>query len=340
MSSDTEPQAFERLDVAVTPFIGASAASPDPPLWMQNASYGAVRDRELVATLWSPGVRGPTNLLVAPRAAGANLSVDVAAGQCVIAGTDTPTQMAYLARNAAGINLPINGPPPAGQTRIDRIVARVYDTAVIGGSVNGWTIEVVEGTAAVSPAPPAVPASALALARVSVPAGLAAVAAANITDDRVYWGGPGAAWTPYTPDWSTTGTGAVQPVLGNGTLIGRYCLITPKLCAVYLQLNVGSTTNPGRMGIQFGLPYPGNGAHRNVLNGYCLSAGRYFPGFGVILSSVVWPFYALTETTARSGQARNADATGAVNTGVPASPTTVSFIDASQIFVSGVYEIA
>jgi hypothetical protein len=337
----TDPQPFERLADAINPLVGAQAVMGPTPLWMQNGSYGAVRDRELLASIFGPGVRSSNQLIVSPRAAGANLSVDVSGGQLVIAGTDTAGQGYYMCGAPAGIaaNLAINGPPPAGQSRIDRIVARVYDTAVIGGSTNGWTIEVVEGTPAVSPTAPALPPSSLALARVTVPAALAAVVAGNIVDERTYWAGPGAVWIPYTPTWETAGAGAVQPVLGNGSVIGRYCLIAPKVCAVYILCGLGSTSDGGRMDMQFSLPFASNSGYRNVLGTYCIAGIRYFGGFSTIIGAACMPFFPTSETSTRYNRARNADATGAVGTGVPLGAGVLSFPANSQINISGVYEV-
>lgn len=189
-----DPEEFTSVGdaIGVEPMV---AVGLNLPLWLQNGSYGAVLDRSLIDSIMSPGIRvpspGSTNpLQVTPRAAGANMSVDVAVGDCVIAGTNTAGQGSYLCRATAINNVPINGAPAAGTSRIDRIVARVYDTAVIGGSVNGWAIEVVAGTAAASPAVPALPASSLSLARVLVASGTASITAGLITDDRL-WSMPG-----------------------------------------------------------------------------------------------------------------------------------------------------
>lgn len=58
------------------------------------------------------------------------------------------------------------------------------------------------------------------------------LAAANITTGT---------WTSYTPTWTASGT---NPVLGNGTLIGKYALIG-KTCHGHINLVMGSTTTYG-----------------------------------------------------------------------------------------------
>jgi hypothetical protein len=58
------------------------------------------------------------------------------------------------------------------------------------------------------------------------------------------------AWTPYTPAWTASTT---NPVLGNGTVIGRYMKIgRTVLCQIIL--TTGSTTTYGSGQYSFGLP--------------------------------------------------------------------------------------
>ena len=163
----------------------AAAVMNEPPLWMQNAVYPAGVDRVLIEALFpAAAVQGDNELKVAPRALGANMSVDVGPGRAVIAGTDAPGQGNYLCRSHDIENLAIGAAPGAGLARIDTVVARVYDDALIGGAVHAWALEVIEGVAAAAPAAPGLPPSCLPLANVAVASGLAAVVAAQITDRR------------------------------------------------------------------------------------------------------------------------------------------------------------
>lgn len=159
---------------------------PEAPLWMQANEHSARQDRQIIAALFTEGVvDGNTHLLVSERAAGANTSVDVAAGQVVVAGDDQAAQGSYLCRLEAGINLAL-GPAHATLVRHDLIVARVTDAFVTGDpdvDPSVWSIDVVEGVA--GGGVPAVPASAVALASVERPAGVDAVVAARISDLRV-----------------------------------------------------------------------------------------------------------------------------------------------------------
>lgn len=97
-------------------------------------------------------------------AAGSN--VTVAAGACVIPGTESSTQYGYLLINDAPMVFSIPT-APVGQTRKDLIVARVRDAAY-SGAFNDGDLVLVQGTPATSGAvfPPA-PNNALILAEVT-----------------------------------------------------------------------------------------------------------------------------------------------------------------------------
>lgn len=60
-----------------------------------------------------------------------------------------------------------------------------------------------------------------------------------------------AAWSTYTPTWSSTGT---APVLGNGTLTGRYLRIGKTLAGCEIILTLGSTSTVGTGAYSFSLP--------------------------------------------------------------------------------------
>jgi len=170
---------------AIEPFVTVPPGV-NPPLWMQNATYPAIVDRDLIDTLFNAaGVVLAGDLAVAQRAAGANMSVDVAPGRAVVVGNDAAGQGKYLCRQVATVNLPVAVAPGPGTSRIDLVIAHVYDDAVIGGTDHAWIPEIVQGAAAASPVAPAQPNSSLVLAQLSIPTGLASVVAGNITDRRV-----------------------------------------------------------------------------------------------------------------------------------------------------------
>lgn len=97
------------------------------------------------------------------------------------------------------------------------------------------------------------------------------------------------AWASYTPTWTASGT---APVLGNGTLSGRYKQIG-KLVHVEIGLLAGTTTTYGTGQWQFLLPatadYPGGAfAENRDVGGYqafdTSGAARYV-GHNVLASS-------------------------------------------------------
>lgn len=131
------------------------------PLWQQNNSYSAEADRALVTTLLQPGVAQSGDLAVTERAAGANLSVDVAPGTVVVEGTEAGRQGYYVCVSTSTVNVPLDAAPPSGQSRLDVIVAQVRDGAY-SGSLNDWTITKVTGTPTTgTPLWPDLPASSL-----------------------------------------------------------------------------------------------------------------------------------------------------------------------------------
>ncbi|HEY2300783.1 MAG TPA: hypothetical protein VGH66_02765 [Acidimicrobiales bacterium] len=168
----------------------------ETPVWIQSGSFPSRMDRLLVDTVMGAGVLdgrpdpvtvlpASTALKVAPNAS--TLAVDVSAGVGVIAGTDQTNQGKYVCRSTATQTVTINPRPASGQSRLDLIYAQVVDTSAGISGTDGWSLGVVTGTPSGSaPQLPAVPASAIRLAQVSVVAGTATTfAPSDITDLRV-----------------------------------------------------------------------------------------------------------------------------------------------------------
>jgi len=158
------------------------------PLYMQALAYPAKLDRQLIADIFDvEGVLTPAGgaLKVGPRAAGANMSVDIAPGTAIIAGDSEAGQGSYRVRSSAVENLPV-GAAPGSNSRIDLVIARVRDATVVGGVSSDWLLEVLPGAVAMSPVAPALPASAIPLAEIVVvaAAGVVSIDAAKITDRR------------------------------------------------------------------------------------------------------------------------------------------------------------
>lgn len=152
-----------------------------PPLWTQAGSYPAAVDRTLFAALTdAEGVAREEDLAVTP--AGSGLQVEIAAGAAFVDGTISASQGRYLVTNDAPVTLTPD-PADASNPRYDLVIARVYDAAYSGATTT-WALELVKGTAASSPAEPAVPDNSLVLARLSITAGLGTITTGEITDRR------------------------------------------------------------------------------------------------------------------------------------------------------------
>lgn len=140
----------------------------DVPLWMQQGVYPARVDRSLIDGLWSEGI--VTGLAVGPRGAGANLSVDVAAGYATVQGDDQSNQGKYLLRLTQTTNMPtLPVPTGGGQKRKDLLVLVAQDPDAGGPVGSNGVLRWVQGTPTTgTPAVPAVPASAVPLANVQL----------------------------------------------------------------------------------------------------------------------------------------------------------------------------
>lgn len=164
----------------------------NPPGYLHNvATHTAQVDRiaaiasgmvpDGAGLTWREGVRGFGDLLVAAQAT-PNMTVQVAAGLAFVKGTSNTFQGLYTVANDASVNVTITA-AHATLGRRDLIVARIQD-AFYAGAANTATIEVVTGTAASSPVDPALPASSLLLARITVDPAVTSITNAKITDLR------------------------------------------------------------------------------------------------------------------------------------------------------------
>lgn len=154
----------------------------ETPKWLQGGTYSARLDRNILATLWFEGVLSVADFKVTQRGAGANMSVDIAAGQAYIDGDDETDQGTYLCRSTAVENVAVTN-NVSGSARIDRVVVQVNDPTAGGAAGDDFTVEVLAGTPGAG-APPALPDSAISLATISVANGATSIVDANITDTR------------------------------------------------------------------------------------------------------------------------------------------------------------
>jgi hypothetical protein len=225
------------------------------PLFLQAVTgdpaitYAAQDYRSVISTL-APfaGTVRENDLKVGARAAGANMSVDVAAGKAIVEGTSVANQGTYIVQSTAVENVPL-ATANATNPRIDLIVAQVYDKQADGGTRYAWQPIAVTGTPATSPVAPAVPANALLLAEVRVNAGVASVSASNITDRRILSG------TGDVPKWDFSGTPSTAQTVATGTSAKYAPATTFQIVGMGTTATVGEVVcrTPGRYAVHFGI---------------------------------------------------------------------------------------
>lgn len=146
--------------------------------------HGAQEWRWMHAGAAGPaGVCGAGDLKVA---AATGLQLTVAAGGAFVSDGASPIAGLYHVFNDGPATITLDA-SHLTLGRIDLVIAEVTDTAA-GGTADAFRIRKVTGTAASSPAAPAVPARSLVLAQVSVAANASSIVAGNITDRRVAGG--------------------------------------------------------------------------------------------------------------------------------------------------------
>jgi hypothetical protein len=153
---------------------------------LRSAHSGLLHGVKTAAGLVARGgvVSGMGGNLAVTQNGSPNMSVNVAAGHAYVPGTEGSKQGTYVVVNDASKNLTITA-ADGTNPRIDLIVAKVQDT-LYSGAVNSWSLAVVAGTPAGSPAVPTQPANSIALAQVLVGAGVTSIVTGNITDRRYY----------------------------------------------------------------------------------------------------------------------------------------------------------
>lgn len=156
------------------------------PQYIGTKGYTAQQDRQLLGDLFVPGVIRSGDLLVS--STGAALSVSVAAGAAIVAGTQIANQGSYRCFNDAALTVALD--PAATNPRHDQIIARVQDSTV-SGAVDSATVEVSKGSEsstaslANTSGVASLPVNSIVLADVLVPVGAGQVIpAANILDRR------------------------------------------------------------------------------------------------------------------------------------------------------------
>lgn len=167
------------MAIQVPLFLQKTGADADVTYSATNWRYGLVAAIAPFAGVIDP--IGSGGLAVSQRGAGANFSVDIAAGRAFVPGGDVALQGTYAAVNDATVNVVTPSAPGSG-TRVHRVVLQIRDKLnnAVYTTYDGQ-LQLLQDTGAGTPATPA---SAISLALVSISAGQASVQAANITDTR------------------------------------------------------------------------------------------------------------------------------------------------------------
>jgi hypothetical protein len=149
----------------------------EQPLFIDGNNYNGSELRGFLEGLFNEGVMRGNDFKVTPRAAGANMTVEVLAGRIAIQ-SDTGGGGMYYARSTATEAVSGFTTPGVGLQRIDVVYAQhLSGNLVVGRQA---------GTAAASPTVPTVPADAVPLARVLLTNSTSSIGAAQLTDVRTW----------------------------------------------------------------------------------------------------------------------------------------------------------
>jgi len=162
------------------------------PLWLQNGTYPARYDRQLILEAFGGREMVLRGMLVTQNGGG-DVSVNVSAGAALVLGDDQANQGLYLCCNEAVDNVSFPA-TPGSDKRIDLLCVTVQDPQAGGAAGDDWQYTVTSGVVSATPVAPAAPDSALAIATVLRTAGDSAILTSMITDvaGRGLW--------PYTVD--------------------------------------------------------------------------------------------------------------------------------------------
>lgn len=188
------------------------------PEFLQTKTYSALRDRlmfqhggAIQGGVWDAG-----DFKITQRAAGANMTVDAAAGYSLVPANDPGNLGLYHLQNDASVNVTGFVGSNASLPRIDSVYVQVNDTTHGGDATDVPTFGIVTGTATAGATldnrtgAGALPNGALLLADILIPAASSTIVTANIRDRRAWARGAhnvilrGATGTDYT-------TTTVQP---------------------------------------------------------------------------------------------------------------------------------
>lgn len=172
----------------------AAFAYTSVPMWLTGCTYDAdggddLRNSGISALTYPAGPAGGSSAGVLVGVLGTGLGVTAGSGMTVnvgggsfIASNPSAANGGYSATLASQATLTVAASDPVNP-RIDLVCGTVVDN---GNSTSYGMVQVVTGTPAPSPSPPATPASSARLAQVSVPALATGIVSGDITDVRSY----------------------------------------------------------------------------------------------------------------------------------------------------------
>lgn len=179
----------------------------------------------IIYTQGGEGIVESGDFAVSQRAAGANMSVDVAAGEAYVKGDTNADEGSYYCRETGTLNATFTA-SDATNPRIDRVVLEVKNDSEDSSGLNKARIRVIDGTPTVGATltnltgAASVPSTCLLLANVLVPAGSTTVTTANIQDRRFGVPIPGRhlfnGYTSVSADSAGGGDKMSITVIGNG----------------------------------------------------------------------------------------------------------------------------
>jgi hypothetical protein len=244
------------------------------PEYLQTKTYAASKDRYAWATsALQAGVYAATDFLVVQHTGTANMTVDIGAGAAWVAGTSVARQGLYhIVNDAAVLSAVTLNASNVTNPRLDKIYVVIHDSTDAGSSddipvfgvatgtpVGGTTLDNgnTNGSAA------ALPANALLLADVLVPASSTTVTTANIRDRRAWARGA---------NWSTIRNNA------GGDYIVTVTTMTA-LDTTNLRARIECTGNPIKLTLTgaAAAPSTGQGALGFMVDGTVYASGEGAP---------------------------------------------------------------
>ncbi len=163
-----------------------------------NVQYNASAERLLDSLLMMPGPgsepfsaragRRPNGSGLAVSVGGSPEAVTVTPGSALVYDSAVSAAGPYLINIPTAVSVPLPARPGSGTSRIDLIVARVYDADVGLGSVQELKIERVQGDPSSTPVEKTKPTNSLILARLTVPSS-GSITVTPSTDRTVAAGG-------------------------------------------------------------------------------------------------------------------------------------------------------